>query len=137
MSELSQFFWLFILALPTACLAWTVTREEIFREPREWLKHKSETAPRWWQRKICYMFTCEYCFSHYVAAAVIAVTGFQLLLADWRGYVIAWFSVVAIANVYMSAYSRLRVEIQKEKADIEQTLEQNEQSGSKKSAQAA
>jgi len=112
--------WLGILALPTACVAWVVTREEIFREPREWLVKCSQTADRWWQRKLCYVFTCDFCFSHYVAAVVVAVTDFQLLLPDWRGYVIAWFALVAIANVYLSAYSRLRVEIHKEKVILKE-----------------
>ncbi len=46
----------------------------------------------------------------------MAFTGFKLLLDDWRGYVIAWLALVAVANVYMSAYNRLRVEIRKERA---------------------
>jgi hypothetical protein len=62
------------------------------------------------------VLTCEYCFSHYVAAGVVAFSGYRLLLDDWRGYVIAWLSLVAVANVYMSAYGRLRVETRKERA---------------------
>ena len=33
---LTQLTWLFVLALPVASIAWTITHEEIFREPREW-----------------------------------------------------------------------------------------------------
>jgi hypothetical protein len=106
-----QVVWLFILALPIASVSWTLTHEEIFREPREWLAQRSRICRRWWQRKVCYMLTCEYCFSHYVAAAFLALTDYQLLLPDWRGYLVAWLALVAIANVYMSAYGRLRVEI--------------------------
>jgi len=113
-----QIVWLLVLALPVACIAWTVTHEEIFREPREWLAEKSRTCSRWYQRKFCYVWTCEYCFSHYVAALVLAVCDFWLLLPNWRGYVVAWFSLVAVTNVYMSAYNRLRVEIHKEKSVI-------------------
>ena len=36
-----QLFWLFILALPVACVAWTVTHEEVFREPREYCERRS------------------------------------------------------------------------------------------------
>jgi hypothetical protein len=111
-----QVVWLLLLALPVACVSWTITHEEIFREPREWLSERSRTCSRWYQRKICYVWTCEYCFSHWVGAAFIAFTGFKLLLHDWRGYVLAWLAVVAVANVYMSAYNRLRVEIRKERA---------------------
>jgi len=116
-----QLFWLAVLALPVACIAWTITREEVFREPREWLTKCSRTCPHWWQRKVFYALTCDYCLSHYIAAAVIAATGFQMLLPDWRGYFVAWLSLVATANVYLSAYSRLRVEIQKDKAQVMET----------------
>jgi hypothetical protein len=30
-----QIEWLFILAIRIACISWTVTHEDIFREPRE------------------------------------------------------------------------------------------------------
>src|SRR4051812_127952 len=29
-----QIVWLLILAIPVACVAWTVTKEEVFKEPR-------------------------------------------------------------------------------------------------------
>lgn len=116
-----QLFWLFGLALPVACVSWTVTKEEVFREPREWLAEKSRTCPTVLGRKFCYMWTCEYCFAHYIAAGFLALTGFKFLLDDWRGYLLAWFALVAVANVYMSAYSRLRVEIHKDKAEIKKT----------------
>ena len=35
---------LLLLALPVACIAWTVTHEEIFREPREYCVKKSKTC---------------------------------------------------------------------------------------------
>jgi len=118
-----QLIWLFVLALPTACVSWTVTHEEIFREPREWLVDCSQSRPRLWQRKLCFALTCEYCFSHYVAAGFIALTGFQLLASDWRGYLLSWLALVAVANIYLSAYARLRVDIRKDRAvteDVEQ-----------------
>ena len=109
-----QIVGLFVLAIPIACVAWTVTHEEIFREPRDWAERRSRESPSALTRKFFYVCTCEYCFSHYVAAAVVALTAFRLLLEDWRGYVIAWFAVVAVANLYMSLYSRLRVDIKSE-----------------------
>lgn len=114
-----QLVWLFVLALVVACVSWTVTQEELFREPREWCADRSRTSARWWQRKWYYMPTCPYCFSHYVAAAFLWLTEFTLLLPDWRGYVLAWFALVAVANVYMSIYSRLRVEIRKERMEAD------------------
>lgn len=110
---------LLVLALPVASIAWTVTHEELFREPRDWFIHKSKRSRSVWQRKFFYLFTCEYCFSHYVTLAVVATTRFTLLYDDWRGYVVAFFALVWIANVYMSAFGRLRLEIKHERVEIE------------------
>ena len=73
---------------------------------------------RIYQRKFFYLFTCEYCFSHYVTAALLLITGYKLLFADWRGYLIAGFSLVWLANVYMSGFARLRGEIKGENEEI-------------------
>ncbi len=124
-----QLIWLAVLGLAAACATWTVTREELFREPREWLAERSRTCRSWWWRKFCYVWTCEYCFSHYVGAALVALARYRLLLDDWRGYVLAWLALVAVANAYMSAYSRLRVEIHKERAEVEQTETRTRRAG--------
>src|SRR5215217_7987682 len=89
-----QIFWLAILGIVIACISRTVIFEEIFREPREWFKHKSENCDSIFQRKFFYLFTCEYCFSHYVTIAVLFATRFRVLINDWRGYVIAFFCLV-------------------------------------------
>ena len=114
-----QLFFLMILAIPIASIAWTVTHEEIFREPREWCVSRSKTCRTIVQRKFFYLFTCEYCFSHYVSAAFLYITRFRLLFDDWRGYLVAGLSLVAVANVYMSLFGRLRGEIKQEKVEIE------------------
>jgi hypothetical protein len=113
-----QLLALFILAIPTACIAWTVTQEEIFREPREFCLAKSKSSSRLLRRKFFYLFTCEYCFSHYVSAGVLFATGYKLLFDDWRGYLVAGFSLVWVANVYMSLFRRLRLDIKHEIVDI-------------------
>jgi hypothetical protein len=113
-----QLLALFILAIPTACIAWTVTQEEIFREPREYCAARSRSGQSVLCRKFFYLFTCEYCFSHYVAILVLALTGYKLLFEDWRGYVVAGFSLVWVANVYMSLFRRLRLDIKHEIVDI-------------------
>ena len=115
-----QVFWLLILAIPIACIARTVVYEEVFREPREWCVKKSHTCRSIFQRKFFYLFTCEYCFSHWVTLFFVALTNFKLLIDDWRGYVIAWFALVLVANIYLNLYSRLRVDITSEKKKIEQ-----------------
>src|SRR5439155_16592611 len=122
-----QIFWLLVLSIPVACIARTVVYEEIFQEMRDWCTNKSKTCGRLMQRKFFYMFTCEYCFSHYVALLFLLLTRFKLLLPDWRGYVIAFFSLVSIANAYMNLYARLRVEITSEKKEIERKEKEIEQ----------
>lgn len=119
-----QIVWLFILALPVACIAWTVTHEEVFREPREFCINKSKTCKSLLRRKFFYLFTCEYCFSHYVTLLILIITDYKLLFTDWRGYLIAGFALVWIANLYMSLHLLLRQAIVKEKTEI-QVLEKN------------
>ena len=109
---------LLMLALPVACAAWTVTHEEVFREPREFCKERSQSASALPKRKFFYLFTCEYCFSHYVAALALLLFHFQLLYDGWRGYAISWFALVWIANVYMNLYNRLRLDIKHENVAI-------------------
>ncbi len=114
---LQQIVWLVLLAIPIACVAWTVTHEEIFREPREFCAERSKSCRSLLARKFFYLFTCEYCFSHYVTVLFLFLTRYRLLLDDWRGYVIAFFALVAVANVYMSSFARLRQEVKSEKLE--------------------
>ena len=108
---------LFLLAIPIACVAWTVTHEEVFREPREYCVEQSRRCRRWYQRKFFYLFTCEYCFSHYVTVFFLFVTRYHLLYEDWRGYLVGGFALVWVANQYMSLYNRLRLDIKSEKLE--------------------
>ena len=111
---------LFVLALPIACVAWTVTHEEIMREPRELCVKYSKTCRTLLRRKFFYLFTCEYCFSHWVTIGLLVMTRYRLVFDDWRGYVIAGFSLVWIANAYMSLFGRLRLDIREERLEIEE-----------------
>jgi len=119
MTIATQIVWLFILAIPIACISWTVTHEEIFREPHEWCVRRSKNDRFLVSRKFFYLFTCEYCFSHYVTIAFLILCDYKLLLNDWRGYILAGFSLVFTANVYMSLFALLRQAIKKEKVEIE------------------
>lgn len=116
----TQIYWLIILSMVVASISWTVTQEEIFREWREICKDKSQACRTIFQRKFFYVFTCEYCFSHWVTLIMLAVTGFRLLIDDWRGYVLAFFLLPWIANQWMSLYRRLRVGIKHEDALAEE-----------------
>ncbi|AZB22845.1 hypothetical protein EG338_12715 [Kaistella haifensis] len=119
-----QLLKLLILAIPVACIAWTVTHEEIFREPREFCIEKSQSCRKLYQRKFFYLFTCEYCFSHYVTLFFLLITGFNIFFDDWRGYLVAFFIIVMAANIYMSLFAYLRQSLKLEK--IEAKLKYNE-----------
>jgi hypothetical protein len=127
MGILEQIFWLLLLSIAVASVAWTVTQEEIFREQREYCKRRSENGRSLLERKFFYVFTCEYCFSHWVTLFFLIVTGFRLGIDDWRGYILAFFVIPWLANQWMSVYRRLRVEIKYENA-----LAENEKNEGKK-----
>jgi len=124
MSLGTQLIWLFTLPIPVACVAWTVTHEEIFREPRDYCIRRSTDDPRLLVRKLFYLGTCEYCFSHYVALVAVLGTGYRLLLDDWRGVVIAWLAVVWVANQFMGIHGRLRLGIKSSRTEIRVLEEQ-------------
>lgn len=118
-----KIYWIFILALPVSCIAWTVTKEQIFKEAQVFFSNWSEKSRYILVRKICYMFTCEYCFSHYVTLLLLIITQYKLLYPDWRGYLISAFSIIWIANVYMSLYNIIRIDLKKEKIIAKQQEE--------------
>lgn len=97
-----------------ASIAWTVTQEEIFSEWTDYCKGKCETCKPLLQRKFFYVFTCEYCFSHWVTILILILTNFKILFDDWRGYILAFFLLPWLANQWMSIYRRLRVGIKHE-----------------------
>ena len=113
-----QVAWLLILGIPVASIAWTVTHEEVFREPRQYCQRECTQGGSLIRRKFFYLFTCEYCFSHYVSAGMLAIVRFKLLYDDWRGYLVALFALVWVANQYMSIYNRLRLDIKHEQVEI-------------------
>ena len=119
-------FWLLVIATAVASISWTFTQEEIFRELREYFARQSRTANSLLVRKLFYMPTCEYCLSHWVTAAALAITGFHLLFTDWRGYLFSFFTTAWTANVIMSIYRHLRVEIKLENAIAENKIEESD-----------
>jgi len=115
----TQIAWLFLLALPIACIAWTVTHEEVFREPREYCLNRCHKGKNIIERKFFYLFTCEYCFSHYVTIGILLISRYKLLLDDWRGYLLAGFALVFVANVYMSLFALIRIDLKKVRLEAE------------------
>lgn len=46
---------------------------------------------------------------------MLFITNYKLLFTDWKGYLIAGFSLVWIANIYMSLFALIRVDLKKVK----------------------
>ena len=116
----TQLIWLFVLGIPVACVAWTVTHEEAFADVREFCAERSLRGRRWAERKFFYLFTCEFCFSHYVALGGVLITDLRLLVPGFWGGLLAWFATVWVANIYMSLFARLRLDIRRERVEIKQ-----------------
>ena len=118
MSLSTQLVWLLMLGAPVACVAWTVTHEDIFADARRFCLSRSQNGRWWLERKFFYLFTCEYCFSHYIAAGGILLVDLRLLVPGWRGALLAWLATVWVANVYMGLFARLRLDIKRERVEI-------------------
>ncbi len=123
---------LLVLALPVAAVSWTVTHEELFREIQSYCVDRSKSGQSLPVRKFFYLLTCEYCFSHYVSAAMLLMTDFHLLYNDWRGSIIAWLALVWVANHLISIYGRLRLGIRSERLEIGLKEAVSERAGVKK-----
>jgi hypothetical protein len=122
----TQVLYLLLIALPIACISWTVTHEEIFREPRELCQRRCQDDAGWISRKFFYIFTCEYCFSHYVTIFFLLITHFHLVFQDWRGTLMAFFSLPYVANLYMGLFAQTKLEAKKDRVSakvIEEELE--------------
>jgi hypothetical protein len=113
-----QIVQLLLIAIPIASISWTITHEEIFREPRDFCVRCSKEAPRLLERKFFYLFTCEYCFSHWVTGVFLLITHYRLIYPDWRGSLLGFFALVWIANQYISIFDRLRLNIKRERVEI-------------------
>ncbi len=124
MNSYNEIVNLFLLALPIACIAWTVTHEEVFKEPREYCVKQSGNCRSLLARKFFYLFTCEYCFSHYITVFFLVITKYHLGFNDWRGYLIGGFALVWIANMYMAIFGRVRLDIKKVKMEAKIKEEQ-------------
>lgn len=97
------------LALPVACVSWTFTKEEIFKELREWLCKKLKNRAGWICEKITYLITCHYCFSHWITALILIAYPVKLAAENWFGYITAGFAIVWVANFYLTMFNILRV----------------------------
>lgn len=46
---------------------------------------------------------------------MLILTDYKLLMENWVGYLLGGFALVWIANVYMSIYNWIRIDIKKER----------------------
>jgi hypothetical protein len=124
MDVVVQIFRLLVLAIPIAWASWTVTHEDVFREFKDYCMTRSKTCQRISERKFFYLFTCEYCFSHWCTLLLQLLFQFKLVFDDWRGYLVSIPALIWVANIYMNLYQRTRVDIRKQRAiaDKEQVL---------------
>ena len=92
MNNSSQVLSLFLLALPIASIAWTITHEEVVREFRDICPGKSTTCRRIYERKFFYFSTvlllqplrCRDLSSHHSLQTVVSWTGADTSSLDSR-----------------------------------------------------
>lgn len=93
----------------------------VFRKPRQFYQRECVQARSLVRRRVLLSFI----FSRvniasviYVAGLILIITRYKLLFPDWRGYLVASFSLVCMANQHMSAHNRLRLDIKHEQLEI-------------------
>jgi hypothetical protein len=59
---------------------------------------------------------------------VVWIAEYRLYFTDWRGFGLATFVVMGVANVYLSLFSHIRVDLRKERA-VAKTFEKTETDG--------
>ena len=92
--------------------------KKCFENPATIVAIDAGTVKQYWNESFSTFFNGEYCFSHYATLFFLLLTEYKLLVEDWRGYIIAEFALVWIANVYMGVFALIRQNIKKEKAEI-------------------
>ena len=107
-----------LLALVVAVISRTVTQETIFVELRNWAKARRSKAGK----KIAYPLTCQYCFSHWVAAGLALVTGYRVTsdLPVFVSFFVSVFVLVGLANALLISYelATLKVKVQRAQAEL-------------------
>lgn len=114
-----------ILAIPAAFLAWAVCKEEVFREIRE----AAEKWTSWAGKKLAYLCTCYFCTAVWTGLLFLALHPIRLVSDGPQGYLVAWWVLVAIEEVYLSGFHVLRLLVRwaGAKADYEELITKNTQ----------
>lgn len=107
---MGEWYGIVAVAFVTACVAWTVTMEEVFREFRDLMGTLRDSGRGLFWQKLAYLPTCYYCFSHWVAAVLVAglwLFGTSITLAG--SYLLGWLGVTFTAQFFLTAFHLLRV----------------------------
>lgn len=81
---------LIILAMAVSTISLTVSKSKIFESTRNWVSGRSK-----WLGEL---ISCFYCFSHWVAAVLVLLTG----LTTQFGFIITVLAVINVAAVFSS-----------------------------------
>ncbi|HEX8704664.1 MAG TPA: hypothetical protein VF815_37880 [Myxococcaceae bacterium] len=98
---MTDLFQLFAVSAVVMGISQTIAKERICAPLREWLGGK-ET----W---LGYLVSCPYCLSHYVAFALVPLTGtypIQVVVGGWVGSVLSWF-LSSILLTVIAAFFRV------------------------------
>lgn len=111
---------LLLLSIAVATTTWTITNEDIFKTFRRNCAHLADRPdlPIVW-RKLCYIFTCGYCLSHWMTVVWFLVFMESWRLIDWPSRLVYAFVVIAVANVWMTGYALLRTKLKRERTEAE------------------
>jgi len=92
-SLLTMLWHMIMLSLAVSAMSITVTKSSLFRGFRLSLKSKSEFLGK--------MFSCSYCFSHWISALVIIGfhTQFVMIGGPIDNYAISIFALIALSNI--------------------------------------
>jgi hypothetical protein len=98
---MGDLFQLFAVSAVVMGVSQTITRERIFAPLREWLGGKAT-----W---LGYLVSCPYCVSHYVAFALVPLTGtyaIDVVVGGWPGRMLSWFLSSLLVTV-VAAFFRV------------------------------
>jgi len=105
---MKELMMLAMLAIPAAFAAWTITQEEIFQDFREWL----ETACKdrcYVAKKLAFLPTCYFCTGTWTGFFFLMLCPMKFVSQGIQGYLLAWFTLAAIEQVYLTSFHILRV----------------------------
>lgn len=97
---------LFILGLTVAVISRIVTQEAIFAELQQWARDKQMS--RFMVRKVTYPLQCQFCFSVWVAIAIVLFLDWPF---PWEYLVIRIATSVGLANALLVSYEYLTAQI--------------------------